>query len=819
MPSIISTGGQTRTRNSYASSAQARLTLRVNGEEQGVIITPQGAVVQAGFDAPTFTPTVAILGAGNVPVGYYVYAFAYASSRYPFVDNAVTGGDGELWPRSSPSPLSAVFHVTPAAKKVGVTVQYTTRSDVDWIWIYRTSVQTTSDAAQEQADAGRFFFVKAIANDTSSTGTVVAEDNAEVDTGEQMELDNYVCPLFRFTVFDGFYWWGWGNNTLEVVVTLAGGTTITINSTYSPDGQWFTGRNGYTISFYGITTGGYDGRGNYYFKWLTNTTAQVYVDPVTQTAVIPPATGYTTAYLSAPSTTLYRSKALNPFSWGITITINSQTGSGTIEVPEEFAEPIGGGVGTAICLVPNERILKLDTQSPERTYALDLNAADTSDFIGTLRTLDEAQSVSSHFSQFPMRNTDGQSFGTGVNAKSLQIVQGDAQSQIPIGGAVITTLRRMVRDDEIPTFFHGVYDRNTELNCWWVKTLDVEQGIDTLIYQHAPTGTWGLRYMLGISASWTVYDPVTEQYHSFIGDEEGIIGIAFAPGRYEDVVRLDTQPAVLTLVTSEENTLVVTSYAVLNTATWGADGTTVTVLTDTPHGLAQGDVVQFADRGGNEPVADYLPGPYSIFNPTTLSFQVRAPSQPPGTVPQIEASIMAPISYYLSVLSYAGGGMFYIEFPDPITADSVTLTTVTFVNVSYRLLSIYDFSDASELRNGAYDLYIGGIPCYLRRYFTAGTPEAQKATGEIYITALDSAVTSGPSNTLLGKFYANYDDTASGDRIIGLQPNYNQDESPGPMFFTKNPPSDLTPVIGIEVLQISTTAFQLLDFTTKEQPA
>src|SRR6185369_17975191 len=101
-----------------------------------------------------------------------------------------------------------------------------------------------------------------------------------------------------------------------------------------------------------------------------------------------------------------------------------------------------------------------------------------SDFIGTLRTLDDANSVSSQFSQFPMRNEQGQSYGTGINAKALQIVQGDSQSQIPIGSPVITTLRSLVRTDEVPTFFHGAYDRNTELNCWWVKT-DADQ--DNLI--------------------------------------------------------------------------------------------------------------------------------------------------------------------------------------------------------------------------------------------------------------------------------------------------------------------------------------------------
>lgn len=819
MPIVISENGQTRARNSYDSSAQARLSLRVNGEDSAVVITNSGQIVPAGFPAPTVTPVATLGAGGNVPEGYLVWRYVYASSNYPFVENAVTGG-GEQWPRSSPSPESNTLHVTPASI-VTITGVYTTRSDVDFVWMYRTSVQTTAELADEQADAGRFFYVGRIANQRAG-GTFTYTDNSDTDTSEPLELDNYECPLFRQTKFDGLQWWGWGNRTLTVVVQL--NDTATITTGIAPNGgSWGDGRNGppSSIAFLGITTGGYDGRGNFYFQALTPTTGNVFNSAAMSSPVVLSFTGLTTAYLSAPATTLYKSKQLNPFSWGITETtfIPNTSPQQTRSVPSLFAEQIGGGVGTAISLIPNERILKLDTEAPERSYALDLNAANSSDFIGTLRTLDDANSVSSQFSQFPLRNAQGQSFGTGINAKALQIVEGDAQSQIPIGGPVIETLRQMVRSDEIPTFYHGVYDRNTELNCWWVKTLDGDERIDTLLYQHAPTGTWGKRYMPGVNASWTVFDPVTEKYYSFVGDEDGLIGVAFDTDRYEDIVRLDTIAGQFTL-SGVNNTLTVTSYATLVTATWGADGFTVTIITSTPHGLSLGDVIQFCDRGGNEPVSDYLPGAYSIFNPTSLSFQVLAPFQTAGTQPLIEASVMPPISYVPGVISLAGVGMFYFVLPSLIFPNHFTPTTATFDDISFTLKSIYDYSVVpNTLIDASYSVYFGGIPCYLRRYYNASTPERQKATGEIYITALNSAITTGPSNELLSKYYANYDSTAAAARVIGMQPNYNQDNSPGPMFFTKNPPSDLTPAIGVEVLQISTTAFQMLDFTLKQQPA
>lgn len=307
MPIVISENGQTRCRNCYQSSAQARLSLRVNGEQSAVVITDAGSLIPAGFNAPTVAPTVGTNGAGNVPVGFYVYRYVYMSSRYPFVANDVTV-DGEEWPRSNPSPSSSTYQVTPAAESNAVTVTYSTRSDVDWIAIYRTpNNQTTAALAEQQAAAGNFFFVTKVANNTAG-GTVVVTDNEATNSGEIMEADNFTCPLFRQTVFDGTYWWGWGNRTLEVVVTLDGTGTVTLDTNLSDVDSWFSGRdttaagfngatgpNGNTISFDGITTGGYDGRGNFYMVVTSPTTLSVYNSSALLTPTAIPASGSTQA--------------------------------------------------------------------------------------------------------------------------------------------------------------------------------------------------------------------------------------------------------------------------------------------------------------------------------------------------------------------------------------------------------------------------------------------------------------------------------------------------------------------------------------------
>lgn len=821
MPIVLSENGQTRCRNCYKSSAQARLTLRVNGEEEAAVLAA-GAVafVPAGFDAPTATPTIGTNGAGNVPIGFYVYRYVYASSQYPFVPNAVTGG-GEEWPRSNPSPASSVYQVTPAAESNSVTVTYSTRSDVDWIWVYRTAVQTTSALATAQDNAGVLFYVGRIANNTAG-GTVAFTDNSATNTGEQMEADNFPCPLFRQQEFDGFYWWGWGSRTAAVVVTLNGTTTISIDTAQSSIDTWFSGRDGYTISFYGITTGGYDGRGNYYFQRVTATTAMVYNDAALATPETLPATGTTTAYLSSPSTTLYRSKNLNPFSWGET-SVQITPGTNTkILVPVLFAEQIGGGVGTAISLIPNERILKLDTESPERSYALDLNAAESSEFLGTLRTLDAAQSVGSQFSQFPMRLDSGQSVGTGINAKALQILSGDAQSQIPIGSNVINTLRAMRRENEEALFYHGVYDRTAELNCWWVKTTDGDWRCDTLIYQHAPTGTWGTKYTPGVSASTTLYDPVTETYYSFVGTEGGLIGAVFYSDRNRDWI-LDYLAAPAGTAINQGGVLQFTAPILNSVASISSFDGVVTITTTAAANLAPGDVFAVSQSPGF--------GHYIILTVAYLQFPDEVscyyPGLPDGSLGTggciVNAFTLQPVVAYRSLLdnffllngiadasgvtlSSSSGGVATYSF----ALSGGTGTGINLNTGEYASADVFPLGDSTTL-------YYGQIPCFTTRYFNSSTPEKNKSNVEVWAT-LQNVETNWLKFMLV--YRADSGGTSAGYLQQMLQDVVGAESGAAGLSDTwraMTPPSIMTYSFGVSVRELGYGAYQMMDFTLKQK--
>lgn len=529
---ILSADVQNRWKDSYASSPQVKLTVRANSEEKTQLITPQGLLVRAGFDAPTVAPTCAAGTSGSLTSGKFVaYRYVYASSRYPFVDNVVTGGDGMLYPRSNPSPASSVFTVT-ATGAVTLTVTKTTRSDVDLIWVYRTAQADTTEEAQALADAGQMYYVGSVGNN-SIAGTTTFTDTSATDTGELLELDNYPAPTFAYVVFDGVQWWGFGNPEFEADVTLDSTSTVTL----SGDDRWFDGRDGQVCTFDGITSGGFDARGSFYFKRLTDQTAQMSLDEEGTQAIAVRATGTTKIHVRGPATTIYRSKPRNPFSWGWTELIY-ESGS-QVRVPQLFASKVGGGIGTSMAFIADDRRLKVDTEAPAATYTFDLNAADDfKTFEQSKQTVDGKFSVSSHFSQFLATMPEGQSVLMGLDVKNFAILQSDGDSQIPVSSPVFQTLRQLKQSGTDSHFFHGVYDPRTELNCFWVKTAETHavdeeiSGPNLLIAYHAPTGQWSLSFDPEITASASVYDPIEKQTITLVGSEAGHIGRAFAPDVY-----------------------------------------------------------------------------------------------------------------------------------------------------------------------------------------------------------------------------------------------------------------------------------------------
>lgn len=547
MSGILSTSEQTKWKPCMAPSQKVGLTLISNGENEVRIFTQNRQLVLAGIEAPTAAPTAATGAAGNIArLGYVAYRYCYASSRYPNVE-AVTSAGGQLWPKSNPSSGSNLVLINSGGITVDVTVSKSTRADVDKILIYRASsvlttlptggvVDTSILQAQCQAllDAGELNYVGSVSND-GVAGTVIFNDNVPVGSEqEELELDNYISPQFWLCLYEPPYWWGWGNPELAISVTLNSSTSISAAAN-----TFYPGRQNQFVTFDGITSGGFDGAGTFYFIYLSDSVANVAVTQDGAAATIN-ATGSTTMRIRGYSGTLYRSKPNNPFAWGYTQIFGDDNSTSNIRVPQQYAFNVGGN-GTAISVLTNQRLLKLDAENPTASYVLNLGLAGQDGFEASKRTLDNQYAISSHHAQFAVTLPDGSTALAGLDGGNKCLIVSNSASQSRFGSEVFDTVGNMVTENGQARLFHGLFDHGTELSLFWLKTgadsnpAPVLQ-IDTCLCYHGPSGQWSIFRDFDITSSAAIFDSETLQTLILVGTATGRIAQAFVDSCYNQLI-------------------------------------------------------------------------------------------------------------------------------------------------------------------------------------------------------------------------------------------------------------------------------------------
>ena len=514
----IATGLQTRQKDCYAPSDRVRLVLRTNGEEKTSVIGLPVGIVPAGFDAPTVAPTGVVSGSGTLS-GYYVYCYVYASSRYPYVENAVPTANGELWPRSNPSPMSSVQDCSAGSKTVTLTVTKTTQTGVDKILIYRTNTATSSALASAAAEAGELYYV-ATADNNGVAGTNVIIDGGITSTGEALELDNYPAQTAEFCVFDGNYWWAAGNPEYTATVTLDGTSTVT---TDTGSDLLFTGRNGQFVTFDGVSTGGFDGVGTFYADITADNTVVLYEDADLTTPLAVYFTGTTTMRIRGYTNILYRSKVRNPFSWGYTQT-QVATDQSVTNVAQTFTLNLGGGSVTAMAVSPNGKQLIIHFENPQRTASLSLEFADDIDaFANSQQIIDNTGSVTAHFALFNGYVGEAPML-LGMDTYNGTVLACDGFRQFIVSDAMGSFLLDLDRDDRAPKFFHGSYDSETDMNCFWARLYDTTERNNIMFWTHAPTQAWGWMPDFDVLCSATCLDSETNERLVIGGTELGFMG-------------------------------------------------------------------------------------------------------------------------------------------------------------------------------------------------------------------------------------------------------------------------------------------------------
>lgn len=522
MPVIIASV-QTRVKDTVASSPVVGIAVRANGEERTKIIDRNGNVYPAEIPQPTAAPALSNIAGGTLTNDrWYAYRYVYAAAtNYPLVENELSI-NGHIYPRGNPSPkLSLKVPAGPSTNRtIRVTVNFSTRADIDEIWIFRTAAYTSQPEADNAAEAGLAYYIGKVTN-VPGGGTTAYDDGNPTPGVDQIELDNYPAPTFQFAVYYDPWWFGFGNFTFHQNVIWDTNGLITLQS-----GKWFDGRNGQFLTLSGITTGGFDGLGGYKFLWVDDTTAYATLDgsnPVTPTTFPAMGVGTNTITIQGNATTIYRSKGRNPMAWGWTRVV------GNLRTAQLWALKVGGGQGTAITVVPNEPILKADCEFPAKCFSLNLQLCkDYDSFSKSKRIVSDVFSVTSHWSQFTAMTPNGIPVLWGMDYKNFAILQSNGLTQVPIAGPVPKILRRLTRERPRQLLSHGIYDPYTELNCMWVTTEDSVSLVNYLIFQHAPSGFWGFVDEKDVLCSASIPDSTTGEIKTMVGTETGLYGQAFA---------------------------------------------------------------------------------------------------------------------------------------------------------------------------------------------------------------------------------------------------------------------------------------------------
>lgn len=504
-------------KNSAAYAEELGIMLMANGEEMPYILTAQGEIVSAGIQSPANKPTITNAGAGNLAdTKYFCYVYVYASENsFPLIAAQLL---------SNPSPISDPFQITGGASQTTITMAGSTNPIVSHVYVYRTAAQDTATLATVAAQAGALNYVSKVAN---ATGTITLTDNtASVIGNDVLDQTWFTVPQFRFVVWDGSYFWGFANHPFSAeAIWQTDGTFSLVNTSVD---QFYGGRDNQFLTFNSIKTGGIDNRGTYLFKQTSSTTGQAIKEDGTNATLPSSTTG--TITIVGQTANLYRSAYRNPFAWGY-----QQNIAGTY-IPSVWQLKISGSLGTAIAIIPDQQLLKLDMEFPALCLTFSLQTASTDVFSSTKRQVSRLHSVTSHGSQFPAISK-GRQVLWGMDFKNLSIVECDGYTQVPVSGPISIILRQLSRNRSLHLLAHGIYDPATECNVIWLSSLAADDPnasyqFDLCVYQHAPTGYWGVISDYGILSSAAVEDPITSRRNILVGTETGFLGKAFDTSTY-----------------------------------------------------------------------------------------------------------------------------------------------------------------------------------------------------------------------------------------------------------------------------------------------
>lgn len=474
-----------------------------------------------GFDAPSSAPVAAnLVDIGELtegPGSFYTYKYIGLCTRHR---RPVPVGDAtDAYTRSNPSPVSNAVEMGALDRACSVTMDYLPREDISHIGLYRSLTKATSNLAI----AGNWFLTCVTTNASTTDGLMTVTDTIpDTELGDYpVETDNWPPNAHPYAAEIDDTIFAIGSRGIGSGLTCqvwAGSWGVLLETAGE---KFFDGIRGWKFTILGDASGGIDGLGHYYVRYLTDNLLQL-IDENNNPMVYDGAmAGSGNAFVCYIDGHVLRwSKKGEPESWPLTNSL------------------IMRGDGIGIAQIPNQSLLLVCTDRPEMRV-FDVNVIASPIFA-------KSTLISNEFSAYHFSLTEVEGRLRGIDPWQGAIWQTDGSAVANLTQGVLKDIWEYLSTQPVKQKnWHCCYDPHQKIFGAWVTLADSQRYVDFAIIQNLRTGRWFFNHEKDLLCSCRYRDPNTGRVIVLGGTEGlgttgGTWGRIFTPDHYNDWIYSNT---------------------------------------------------------------------------------------------------------------------------------------------------------------------------------------------------------------------------------------------------------------------------------------
>lgn len=507
-----------------------------------------------GFDPPSSAPVaVSLFDIGElnaVSSGFYTYKYIGLCTRHR---RPVPVGDDTLdMTRSNPSPVSNAVFLDVGYRATSVTMGYLPREDISHIGLYRSLIGATSN----EAIAGDWYLTVMTTNASTPNGMMnVIDVLPDWELGAYaVETDNYPPNAYPYAAEVDNVIFAGGSRCIGdgLTVTVCTGTWGVQLETAGR--KFYDGVRGWKFTLVGDASGGIDGLGHYYCRYVADNLLQLIDENGAPMNYDGSLTGTARRFWCWIDGDLLRwSKIGEPESWPLTNSVNTR------------------GEITGLAQVPNQSMLMVCSDRPE-IRIFDVNVIGSTIFKHS--TLISNEFSAYHFTLVPVEGRI-----RGIDAWRGAIWESDGSAVRDISRGVLSNVwKYLTTQTEKQKNWHCCYDPHQKIFGAFVTLATSVRYVDFGIVQNTRTGRWWLSYDKDLLCTGQYKDPNTGREMVLggtqgLGTSGGTWGRIFAKGHYNEWLYPDFKThGTVTTATPTVVTVDITDGILLQTAGDGLKG-------------------------------------------------------------------------------------------------------------------------------------------------------------------------------------------------------------------------------------------------------